>query len=284
MISNLATGIDTPESIPGAEYLQPTLEEGVSATTSGGCSSALDRSCYPSSSNCDFHHRIWHPSMGDSISDSMSQLDMAMKSPMKCSSSTDPRQYYNCANLNSDSSSSKYNTAQMKHTSSLDDISTEDAFDSPTRDSQSSSAKKELPVDEDDYLMPFPPSQSTNGTSYIDLISDSSKGDSMASRSCTSPKPGCSNISKVKQGLDNPEYLLTSTENLHTLEEVCIPKNADEGDSISLPVTSCEQPTMDNPVGLVSQKSVEEESISDHEYYNDLQRELQPLRRNETAV
>lgn len=281
MISNLATGIDAPESITEVEYLQPTfLEEGMTPTTSGGCSTAMDRSCYPSSSNCDFHHRVWHPNTSDSISDSTTQLDMAMRSPTKCS--TDPRQYYNCGNINSDSSSSKYSTVQMKQTTSLDDISAEDAFDSPGRDSLSTHTRIGLPVDEDDYLIPFPPSQAVNGTSYIDLIGDSTKGEATA-RPSISPKLNAM-TSKVKQGLDNPEYLLTSTENLHTLEEVSIPKNTNEGEPISLPVISSEQPTMEAPVGLVSQKSVEEESISDHEYYNDLQRELQPLRRNETAV
>lgn len=35
---------------------------------------------------------------------------------------------------------------------------------------------------------------------------------------------------------------------------------------------------------LQRQRSNKEDEISDHEYYNDVQRELQPLRRSETTV
>ncbi|XP_014284376.1 epidermal growth factor receptor [Halyomorpha halys] len=127
------------------------------------------------------------------------------------------------------------------------------------REAQIGNLKLELPLDEDDYLMPSP-HQSQATTAYMDLIGDTH---SAAQANKQADANGLSNtypdfIPAGTSMVDNPEYHL------------CI------GQTLGIPPP---------PPPLVHQKSSEEES--DHEYYNDfdrLQRELQPLRRNETTV
>lgn len=127
------------------------------------------------------------------------------------------------------------------------------------REAQIGNLKLELPLDEDDYLMPSP-HQSQATTAYMDLIGDTH---SAAQANKQADANGLSNtypdfIPAGTSMVDNPEYHL------------CI------GQTLGIPPP---------PPPLAHQKSSEEES--DHEYYNDfdrLQRELQPLRRNETTV
>ncbi|CAH1394457.1 unnamed protein product [Nezara viridula] len=127
------------------------------------------------------------------------------------------------------------------------------------REAQIGNLKLELPLDEDDYLMPSP-HQSQATTAYMDLIGDTH---SAAQANKQGDANGLSNtypdfIPAGTSMVDNPEYHL------------CI------GQTLGIPPP---------PPPLTHQKSSEEES--DHEYYNDfdrLQRELQPLRRNETTV
>lgn len=143
--------------------------------------------------------------------------------------------------------------------------------------------KLDLPLDEDDYLMPTCQSQAAAG-GYMDLIG----------------VPIC---------VDNPEYLIGSaaalaaaakTSSVSTISPptqtigipltnviATVPKAAS---LTSLPATVSVLPSGSTSLpGLVSATALpnvvsEGEQSSDHEYYNDLQRELQPLHRSETTV
>lgn len=105
--------------------------------------------------------------------------------------------------------------------------------------------KLDLPLDEDDYLMPTSQTQpnSSSGGGYMDLIS----------------APTC---------VDNPEYLIGSVNH-----------------SAPPPTQTIGIPVVGMPITLTKRpNAIEGEHTSDHEYYNDLQRELQPLHRSETTV
>ncbi|XP_044271495.1 epidermal growth factor receptor isoform X2 [Tribolium madens] len=138
-----------------------------------------------------------------------------------------------------------------------DDMSS-DEYDSGPSKAQLGSLKLDLPVDEDDYLMPSP--QQTQGASaYVDLI-DSKNSDN-------SNQSVFRSLDFYKSNIDNPEYLMNN--------------DGAPSQTVGLP------PVAENPnfPGLQPQRSSEEES--DHEYYNDfdrLQRELQPLQRNKDGA
>ncbi|XP_037903590.1 epidermal growth factor receptor isoform X2 [Hermetia illucens] len=128
----------------------------------------------------------------------------------------------------------RYCSVSLNRTSSGDDET-----DSNYRKVGIGNLHLDLPLDEDDYLMPT--CQPTNGNSapsgYMDLIG-------------------------VPASIDNPEYLMSSGPG---------PSDTDSAvptQTIGIPVLSSEG----------------EQTSSDHEYYNDLQRELQPLHRSETTV
>ncbi|KAK9499252.1 hypothetical protein O3M35_002321 [Rhynocoris fuscipes] len=144
---------------------------------------------------------------------------------------------------------------------SRDDLSDE-CSGGGRREAHVGDLKLELPLDEDDYLMPSP-QQSQATTAYMDLIGDSKiTADHVDSNGMLRNFPDF--IPTQKPMIDNPEYHLVMA------QELGIPHH---------PVNHQHQHS------LPHQKSSEEES--DHEYYNDfdrLQRELQPLRRNETTV
>ncbi|XP_059055085.1 epidermal growth factor receptor isoform X1 [Achroia grisella] len=183
------------------------------------------------------------------------------------------RHYYNNGVCASDSSSSRYCSDPMK----VRPEGTESNFDSvsKTKEAQVGNLKLNLPLDEDDYLMPSP-QHNQNASAYMDLIGEGSEGQEVKEI----PYNG---FVGPKRCVDNPEYLMSDesvpaqtlgipTEPL-PLESLCVSEGSGS-ESIPQPGTSKYLP----------QRSVEEESMSDHEYYNDLQRELQPLRRNETTV
>lgn len=114
-----------------------------------------------------------------------------------------------------------------------------DETDANWREVTVGNIKVDLPVDDDDYLMPTSQSQCGGAAGgYMDLIGT----------------PAC---------IDNPEYLMGAA----TSPNDSPPPTQTIGIPITLP------PTLN-----------EGEQTSDHEYYNDLQRELQPLQRNETTV
>ncbi|XP_054273985.1 epidermal growth factor receptor isoform X2 [Macrosteles quadrilineatus] len=141
---------------------------------------------------------------------------------------------------------------------------TDDGSSSGKREAQVGALKLELPLDEDDYLMPSP-QQSQAPSTYMDLIGDSKlpaehvEGNGILRNYNPDFLP-------PQTSVDNPEYHLVA------------------GPSLGIPhPPSGPHPPGTHPLG--SHKGSEEES--DHEYYNDfdrLQRELQPLRRNETTV
>lgn len=119
----------------------------------------------------------------------------------------------------------------------------DDETDNSGREIGVGNIRLDLPLDEDDYLMPTSQSQGTQGFGgYMDVIG----------------VPVC---------VDNPEYLMGS---------VPLTNNP-------LQMTSSAPPTQ--TIGIpVTPLNGEGEPSSDHEYYNDLQRELQPLHRSETTV
>lgn len=119
----------------------------------------------------------------------------------------------------------------------------DDETDNSGREIGVGNIRLDLPLDEDDYLMPTSQNKATEG-GYMDVIGV--------------PTTVC---------VDNPEYLMGS---------MPLATNA-------LQMASSEPPTQ--TIGIpVTPLNGEGEPSSDHEYYNDLQRELQPLHRSETTV
>lgn len=122
-----------------------------------------------------------------------------------------------------------------------------------------------LPVDEDDYLMPSPqPNQ--NASTYMDLIGDSKLSDLHGGNHVDYSRyiPDFVPVANRGVAMDNPEYHIMNGVNPQQTVGVPEPRRT-------------------------RRKNTSSEEDSDHEYYNDyerLQRELQPLnhRRNETTV
>lgn len=120
----------------------------------------------------------------------------------------------------------------------------DDETDSNSREIGVGNLRLDLPLDEDDYLMPTC-QNSQSGAPYMDLIG-------------------------VPVTVDNPEYLMGSTSMSKNSDPLAILESAAPTQTIGIPLS----PT-------------ETETISDHEYYNDLQRESKHLlhrKRNETTV
>lgn len=139
-----------------------------------------------------------------------------------------------------------------------------DEYDAARSQAQVGSLKLELPVDEDDYLMPSP-QNSQGATTYVDLI-DSKNGSSAT-------------YADFRNHIDNPEYLMNSEPPSQTIGIPMV--------SEPIPASSSCHPDGTNPtLPYHPQRSSEEES--DHEYYNDfdrLRREMQPLQcKGETTV
>lgn len=145
-----------------------------------------------------------------------------------------------------------------------------DEYDAGRAQAQVGTLRLELPLDEDDYLMPSP-QQGQMGTTYVDLI-DSKNGSN--TNVFHSYPDFCTNH------VDNPEYLMGGDAPCHTLG---IPTVSE------LVQASCSN-RIENPnscqLGAIPQRNFEDDS--DHEYYNDFdrqQRELQPLKKKgETTV
>uniref|UniRef100_A0A8D9BMT9 Receptor protein-tyrosine kinase n=1 Tax=Cacopsylla melanoneura TaxID=428564 RepID=A0A8D9BMT9_9HEMI len=169
-------------------------------------------------------------------------------------------------------------------TDSSDDLS------ASKREAQVGNLKLDLPLDDDDYLMPSP-QQSQTTTTYMDLISEAtSKAQDMAetnNNTCSATSSSKAPVSRTSSStmpstlgtqtsVDNPEYHLVATQTLGI--PVVVPGIVSNGHTPSM------SGGLPGPVHAHTRSSEEE---SDHEYYNDfdrLQRELQPLRRNETTV
>ncbi|XP_034936586.1 epidermal growth factor receptor isoform X2 [Chelonus insularis] len=136
--------------------------------------------------------------------------------------------------------------------------------------------KLDLPLDEDDYLMPSPQIP-TNAAQYMDLIGDTkpTESDPKVVMNGYRTYPEFTSIAG-KTSLDNPEYLMSQDGPLSP-------------QIIGIPTVDLDRVLTGGTFGSqVKQRCSEEES--DHEYYNDfdrLERELQPLkplRKNETTV
>lgn len=126
----------------------------------------------------------------------------------------------------------------------------------------------DLPLDEDDYLMPMGPSQSQPTTGYMDLVGVS------------------------QPAIDNPEYLLNSNpaaNNIVTISSTVKENNFQNNNNLINNLNNV-QVKNENPMMPTQTLGIpltnSGEPISDHEYYNDLQREMQPLHntRSETTV
>lgn len=176
---------------------------------------------------------------------------------------------------NSDGSSIRYcgDSLKMFKTNEIGS----DEFDSGRSQAQVGTLKLQLPLDEDDYLMPSP-QQVQPSTTYLDFGDTNKSSENISANSSTNT---CKNYSDLcKTNIDNPEYLMNNDAPSQTIgiptvsELVQANGNSDIGNNSNHPA----QP-------YLPQKSSEEES--DHEYYNDfdrLKRELQPLHKSETTV
>lgn len=166
----------------------------------------------------------------------------------------------------SDMSSIKYCSDSVKMRGS-------DEYDSARSQALVGSLKLELPVDEDDYLMPSP-QQSQVTSTYVDLI-DSKNSETKKINNSLRAYPNL-----FQNNIDNPEYLMNNeapmqTIGLPTLSEFVSVNTNNNTDA----------PSFKPGQTYLPQKSSEEES--DHEYYNDfdrLQRELQPLQKNKNGA
>lgn len=124
----------------------------------------------------------------------------------------------------------------------------DDETDNSGREIGVGNIRLDLPLDEDDYLMPTSQNQAPGFGGYMDVI-------------------GVPTVPTVC--VDNPEYLMGTA--------VPLANN-------TLQMTSSAPPPTQT-IGIpVTPLNGEVELSSDHEYYNDLQRELQPLHRSETTV
>lgn len=112
----------------------------------------------------------------------------------------------------------------------------------------------DLPLDDDDYLMPTCQSDTNTTPGYMDLIGT----------------PAC---------VENAEYLMNATSPIQT------PSTSSASSSRPVTLTPVSPPTQTIGIPVVNSHRLENgEQDSDREYYNDLQRELQPLQTNETTV
>lgn len=281
MIRNLSSAMDGPEPLVEAdEYLQPKLKQVPGATP---CNSGVGGTGIESQNTglkaCTSASWPTTPCQLEGAgSDGMNRPENWDQDLLRYSQQTNPdgpemRHYYNNGVCASDSSSSRYCSDPMKTRAE----GIEGNFDtmSKIKEAQVGNLKLNLPLDEDDYLMPSP-QQNQNASAYMDLIGEGAEGQDLE-------KLRYGSFVGSKRCVDNPEYLMSDqsvppqTLGIPTdpvpLESLCVSEGSGS-ESTPQPGTSKYLP----------QRSVEEESMSDHEYYNDLQRELQPLRRNETTV
>ncbi|XP_013189331.1 epidermal growth factor receptor isoform X2 [Amyelois transitella] len=281
LIRNLSSAMEGPESLVEAdEYLQPKFKTLPGTVTSNSAVSAgIDtqtRSLKPCTSSS-WANNVTGPEC--LTSDGSNRPEAWDHELLRYNHQGNPdgpelRHYYHNGVCASDSSSSRYCSDPMKVRS---DGSIDGNFDSmsKTKEAQVGNLKLNLPLDEDDYLMPSP-QHNQSASAYMDLIGEGGEGQDVK-------EIRYSSFVGPKRCVDNPEYLMSDesvpaqtlgipTEPL-PLESLCVSEGSG-GEGTPRPGTSKYLP----------QRSVEEESMSDHEYYNDLQRELQPLRRNETTV
>ncbi|XP_048488824.1 epidermal growth factor receptor isoform X5 [Plutella xylostella] len=262
ILRNLQSAMEGPEPLVEAdEYLQPKFKPGAGTLTSNSAVSGVDTqtsSLKPSTSTS------WANHPGPDCATDGSRPETWDHELLKYNQHPDDRHYYNNNVCASDSSGSRFGDSKTE------------TFESKNKEAQVGNLKLNLPLDEDDYLMPSP-QQNQNASTYMDLIGENGEGSDAKDLRFS----GFVGIGS-KRCVDNPEYLM-SEESVPT-QTVGIPvecaseaSEASEGAGAGAGAEAGAPPYQ-------PQRSLEEESMSDHEYYNDLQRELQPLRRNETTV
>lgn len=273
LIKNLSSAIEGPEPLVEAdEYLQP---KGKIATvslsntaTSMGMDTQTTNSLKPSGSS-PWTTNVTNNGLSSEGSTKQEIWDHELLRFSQQNPGVEIRHYYNNGICASDSSSSRYCSDPMKD-SDGENIA-------KIKEAQVGNLKLNLPLDEDDYLMPSL-QHNQNASAYMDLIGENSEENVLKELRGFTGFVGLNS----KRCIDNPEYLM-SDESIPT-QTLGIPVEPIESPCVS-EVSSGNEPTSGQSVGkYIPQKSMEEESMSDHEYYNDLQRELQPLRKNETTV
>ena len=150
----------------------------------------------------------------------------------------------------------------------------DDETDNSGREVGVGNLRLDLPLDEDDYLMP-------TSQNHSHPMSATSAGAAAAAAAAG----GYMDLIGVPVCVDNPEYLMGSVN--HSAPAPTQTIGIPIAPSMMPPPSSasCMPQTTATMVGANGGPIVEgEQSSSDHEYYNDLQRELQPLHRSETTV
>lgn len=275
MIKTLSSAMDGPEPIVEAdEYLQPKFKSTPGTTTTNTTATIEAQSSKPCASATWVNNITGQEG---AIIDTSNRSEAWDRDLMRYNSAGSPdgtelRHYYNNGVCASDSSSSRYCSDPMNHRP--DCLETKFDSMSKVKEAQVGNLKLNLPLDEDDYLMPSPqPAQ--NASAYMDLIGENGEdGEAKDIR--------YSDFVATKRCIDNPEYLM-SDQNVPA-QTIGIPTEPVALESANTSEASAEPSSLPGSSKFLPQRSVEEESMSDHEYYNDLQRELQPLRRNETTV
>ncbi|XP_062547794.1 epidermal growth factor receptor isoform X1 [Armigeres subalbatus] len=196
---------------------------------------------------------------------------------------------------------------------SKDQLKESESSDRNAREVGVSGMRLNLPLDEDDYLMPTCQSQAPSVPGYMDLIGVPASVDnpeylmgsagSNISTGLPTPPPvtpcgsGIStntpnspvnsippNICTVNVSTNpSSNNSTTSNNNNNTVANHAIKKE----EAIPMPHTTLNEPQVAPPtqtLGIPLSPTATIETTSEHEYYNDLQRELIPLHRNETTV
>ncbi|KAH9642374.1 hypothetical protein HF086_004906 [Spodoptera exigua] len=275
LIRNLSSAMEGPESLVEAdEYLQPKFKSGPSNNTTISVIEVHQNSMKPSAT--------WPtggPTTDGGTPDGASKPEtwdhelLRYNQANPCGEGTELRHYYNNGVCASDSSSSRYCSDPMKGRPDNGETNFDNM--SKIKEAQVGNLKLNLPLDEDDYLMPSP-QHTQNASTYMDLIGEGGENQEGIKDLRFSGFVG-------KRCVDNPEYLM-SEENVLP-QTLGIPTEPVPMESLCMSEGSGSESTpRPSTSKYLPQRSVEEESMSDHEYYNDLQRELQPLRRNETTV
>ncbi|XP_020278883.1 epidermal growth factor receptor isoform X2 [Pseudomyrmex gracilis] len=290
MIRNLASAMDGPEALMDAdEYLQPKsrapLPPGISASsTSGSPPNTPVKSCWPNNkplaadSPTPQNQQNWDRELLR-YGNNQGNGNASHEAEMSCQPTSYVHSNGHCGHAVA-ISAKRYCSDPLKMVGKDCDV-TDDCFDakvnSAHQQAQVGDLKLDLPLDEDDYLMPSP-QLPANTTQYMDLIGESklTESEPMRLNNGFRKYPGYLTI-QGKTSLDNPEYIMSQDDGPLTPQ------------TLGIPTPDLEKVLTNGIFGSqVRQRSSEEES--DHEYYNDfdrLERELQPLKpfgKNETTV
>lgn len=179
-----------------------------------------------------------------------------------------------------------------------DPLKPDDETDSNAREVGVGGLRLNLPLDEDDYLMPTCQSQAPSVPGYMDLIGVPASVDnpeylmgSAANVSTGLPTPPPIMQGGPSNAFSNPPQTPTSVNSLpsSTISAATTINNNNNPAASNANKTSAAEaiqmqaapPTQTLGIPL---SPTETETTSEHEYVNDLQRELIPLHRNETTV